>query len=164
MCLPLRKDKKSFFVHNLVKNFWFKKRRFAFFQKKSAFTFVEVMVALAILSSGIVLIFRSFVFSLNQMNHVTTRFYATNLIDNQLYQIQKSLKEYKVLPLKLEPVRNVLVGNKYMDFYQEMSISQVDEFNEIFKIDLTVSWAESGKKKNITRSSYLSDFNARLGR
>ncbi|VAW18708.1 hypothetical protein MNBD_BACTEROID05-1165, partial [hydrothermal vent metagenome] len=113
---------------------------------------------LAILSSGIVLIFRSFLTSLNQMSYVTTRFYATNLVDNQLYQIQKDLKAYKVLPLELEPIRNVLVGSKYVDFYQDMSISQVDEFNEVFKIDLTISWTESGKKKKITRTSYLSDF------
>ena len=59
---------------------------------KKGFSFIEVMVATAILSAGIVAIFQSFFLSMNYLNHLTYRIHALSLIENQIVRIKTQIK------------------------------------------------------------------------
>lgn len=126
--------------------------------KTRGLTFIEVMVALVILTGGLVAVFRVFISSLNQINHLNNRLYASVILDNRIAEIERNLRIYKTLPFALEQGYSVDVGGKTVEFQQEMQISAIDEFVEIFNIHLTLKWNESNREASMSRSSYLSDF------
>lgn len=122
------------------------------------FTFVEVLVALVIFSVGIVAIFKSFLLSLDYMSHLTNRMYATVSLDNRIDEIQKMLRMYNALPLDMPESKKELIGYKQVEFIHSLRISEIEEFVDIFQIDLSVNWNEEGREISLLRSAYISDF------
>lgn len=128
--------------------------------RRRGFTFIEVMVTLIILASGITMIFKTYFIALDQMTYLTTRLYALMILDNRVSQIERTLRAYKTLPVQLEKMDSVDMGNQQVDFKESMSISAVDEYVEIFKLDLSIAWKQGSREIALSRSSYLSDFGA----
>ncbi|MDP8213352.1 MAG: type II secretion system protein [Candidatus Zapsychrus exili] len=128
------------------------------FNRENGFTFIEVMVTLVIFSVGIVMIFKSFLISLDRMNYLTNRLYATTLLDNRIERIDRFLKVYGALPFDEQQVREVDVGGKKVGFKEYVSIGEIEDFVEVFKLDLKLSWKENNKELNISRSKYISEF------
>src|SRR5690348_4413825 len=58
------------------------------------FTFVEVMVSLVVLCSGIVMIYKSFFLCADYLQNLTCRLYASSLIDEKIGDINKSFAEW----------------------------------------------------------------------
>jgi len=58
---------------------------------EKGFTFIEVMVALVVLSAGIVTVYRSFFLCVDYLNNITTRIYASHLLDQRMADISLSL-------------------------------------------------------------------------
>src|SRR3989338_11171657 len=75
---------------------------FNFFKRNRGVSFVEVMVAAAILSFGIVMLYRAFFVSLNYVNHITYRLYAMNILDNKISMLQKTFEVSKIIPFTAE--------------------------------------------------------------
>ena len=120
------------------------------------FTFVEVMVALVILSVGIVAILKSFIVSLDQLSYLTNRFYATTLLDNRVAQMERTLIAYNTLSLdELALTETVRVGSKKIDFKQQVTIEEVKNFPELFELNVTVSWKENNRDIKLARACYL---------
>jgi len=122
------------------------------------FTFVEVMVTMVIFSLGIVTILKTFVVSLDQMSHLTTRLYANTLLDTQFSTIQKMLTQYSVLPMELEKSNEIQVGSRIVDFKETMSFTEVDDYLDVFELELKIKWNVGKKKYEISRIGYVSDF------
>lgn len=125
--------------------------------RNKGLTFIEVMVALVILTSGLVAIFKILITSIDQLNHLTNRLYATTILDNRIAEIERNLRVYKVLPMELEQSQSVDVGGKEVTFDQSMTISAIDGFTDIFYIDLTLHWKEANRNVTISRAAYLSE-------
>jgi len=125
---------------------------------QSGLTFIEVMVALAIFSLAIVMIYQIFFSSLDRMSHLTTRLYANAMIDHRLAVIERSLRAYQTLPIEFNQHHATDMGLKTIDFDPRMKISEVEEFVDIFKIDLELTWQESNRDIKISRSAYICDF------
>ena len=130
---------------------------FSRISQKKALTFIEVMVALVILTSGLVAIFRILITSLDQLNHLTNRLYASTILDNRIGEIERNLRVYKVLPIELQQAEVVDVGGKDVTFEQEMTISALDGFTDIFYLELTLKWKEANREVGMSRSAYLSE-------
>ncbi len=124
---------------------------------KKGLTFIEVMVALVILTSGLTAIFKILIASIDQLNHLTNRLYASTILDNRIAEIERDLRVYKVLPIELEKSEVVDVGSKEVTFDQEMTISAFDGFADIFYIDLTLKWKEANRDVSMSRAAYLSE-------
>lgn len=127
------------------------------FQSKGL-TFIETMVALVILTSGLVAVFKIFISSIDQLNHLTNRLYATTVLDNRIVKIERDLRVFKILPYELDQAEKVDVGPKEVEFSQEMQLSAIDEFSDIFALDLTLKWKEANRNISMSRSIYLADF------
>lgn len=124
---------------------------------KSGFTFIEIMVTLSIVSLGLVGIFKTYIISLDQMSHITTRLYANALLDNQIIEIERMLKIYKTLPLELQQPPPVNVGHRKIDFSQGLKISAVDDYVDVFQIDITLNWMEGQREKTLSRTAFITD-------
>jgi len=129
---------------------------------RGGFTLIEILVTLIILSVGIVAIFKTYLISLDQINHLTYRLYATTILDNQISSIERMLRAYQALPLELTHEEEVNLGHKTIIFKQELNIGQVDEFLDVFQIEVTLTWMENNRPKQLSRSAYISNFSMDL--
>jgi len=126
---------------------------------KTAFTFIEVMVTITILSVGILMIFKSYINMLDQMRHINNRLYANVIIENRVSEIERMLRVYNILPFELDHVEHVDVGHRVIAFKQVMHIDEVEDFPDVFQLDLALTWQEGRKDIILSRSAYILDFN-----
>lgn len=126
---------------------------------RDGFTFIEVMVTLVILSTGIVAIFQSLLVSLDQIDYLTHRLHASNEIENVLFIKEKMLRQYKELSLNLGEEKTLPVGNKTLSVDQKITISEIESYPDIFKIQLRLGWTEGERKIELTRENFIYDAN-----
>jgi len=62
------------------------------------------------------------------------------------------------LPLNLNSEKKVARGFKELKFQRNLDISQVENYPEIFKVDLTYKWQEKNKTVQLMRSAYIAHF------
>ena len=123
----------------------------------NGFTFIEIMVTLVILSVGIVGVYQALFQSLDHMSRLTSRLYANILLEDQLAVIERQLRAYKTLPTET-PVQEIDVGVQHVNFEPQLIIGEVDQFTDVFKIELEYTWLERNRQNRLGRSAYLSDF------
>ena len=124
---------------------------------KRAFTLVEVLVTLVILGGGIVIIFKTYLTSLDQLNYLTSRLYATIILDNNITSLQRALRTNHALNMDLNHSASVEVGGKKIAFDQDVKVSAQSELDRLFQADLTLGWREGRKNVQLRRSAYIFD-------
>ena len=124
---------------------------------KNGYTFIEIMVTLVILSVGIVGVYQALFKSLDHMTRLNSRLYADILLDDQIATIERKLRAYKTLPME-NPVQEVDVGVQKISFEPQLRIGEVDQFTDVFKIELLYTWLDHNHQIQLGRSAYLSDF------
>jgi len=125
---------------------------------RSGFTFIEIMVTLVILSLGIVAIYRALFVSLDQISHLNSRLYVNVMLEDRLSKIERTLRAYKALPFELEPQAVLDLGVKSVRLEPELSIAEVVNFSDIYRIDVAYRWQENGKTIRLSRSAIISDY------
>lgn len=125
---------------------------------QSAFTFIEIMVTITILSLGIILIFKALFFSLDQISYLTTRLYATITLDNRIAETEQTLRIYNSLPFDLNHTETVTIGQKQVTFKEQMNFGEVEDFADVFNFDLSFMWEEGQRQIHLSRSAYLLDY------
>ena len=118
-----------------------------------------MMVTLAVLSVGIVFIYKSFLVSIDQLEYLTQRLYATVLLDNQFSTIERNLKVYKALPMSLNDSFKIPIGAKVINYKQGMNIREVEDYPDVFSLTLVLSWSEQRRQMTLERTGYISDMN-----
>jgi len=120
---------------------------------KKGFTFFELMVSLAILSLGIVLVYQSFISTLNAYSYYLTYLGAQHWIDEKAWEIEDSLiREKKTIPY-LENGK-FIIKNKTI-FYQ-VNINELSP-SSLYKINISAQWEEKNRKANISSLYYVSE-------
>lgn len=124
-------------------------------QNRRGITFIEVMLALVILSVSLVAIFKTFLISLDRINYLTHRLVASNTIDNRLVAIERELRAHHILPFQQDQAHRVDMGSHVVEFEEILFLSEVEGLKNIFQCDLSFRWKQSGAIKEINRSTYL---------
>lgn len=126
---------------------------------KRGFTFVEVMMAAAILSLGIVLIYRSFFASLNYLEHVTYRLHANTLLDNKIAAVQKIYEDtHQPPPAAQSDSTSLTLNHKNIDFRFILKTDQALALENIYEVAASVEWREHGREIHLTREFYLTGY------
>lgn len=125
---------------------------------QSGVTFIEIMVTLIIFTLGITAIFKIFLISVDRMAHLTNRIYVSVLMENRLAVIEQQLRVFQVLPFDLNETEKVKVGAKELVFERNTQITEVEDYADVFQVDLTYTWMENMHPVQMTRSAYISDF------
>ena len=106
-----------------------------------AFTLVEVMVASAVLSLGIVMVYEAFFISLDSFSYCNNFLNVASLADEKIWQAQDNLS-------RLGNLAQIESGGKFInrnkDFEWNLSYAPVDEASGLhtYRIDLSLSWQE----------------------
>ncbi len=126
--------------------------------RNHGFTFIEVMVTLVILSVGIVAILKVFIVSLDQLSYLGNRVYATIALDNKIIKMSRGMSTYNTLTFRsFEENESIDTGPKNVDFKEQIKITEIANFSDLFLLESTISWNERGRTMQLARSVYLSN-------
>ena len=128
------------------------RQRILFSKESKGFTLVEVMVTVAILAFGIVTIHEALFISMDTFGFYTNYLDTQDWINEKISEVQNRLTKAQIL----EPGKTsgqVVRGPK--TFNWSMIISEVNEDQGLYKIDLTLSWKQGSKRVKTSRVAYL---------
>ena len=124
---------------------------------RAGFSFIEIMVAMMILATGIVFIYKSFFVSLGYMNHVTNRLVALSLLDNRIADMELLLKTKGALSLAGgSETKRVVIQQRTVDFHFETELRSVESIPGLYQVDLNLSWEEGTRGIRVGRTVYIS--------
>ena len=125
--------------------------------RKRGFSFLEVMVAMMVLSGGLVLIYKSFFIALDYINHLTCRLQANVLLDEKISELNRLLQDQNQLTL-VPPVAvdRVIIANKPVNFQYTLDFHSVENLQGLFLLDISIIWREGNRWIKVSREVYLS--------
>ena len=125
---------------------------------QKGFSFLEVMVAVMVLSAGLVLIYKSFFIVLDYTNHLACRLQADILLDEKIAALNRLLQDQNQLTLVVPPpvIDQVTIANKPVDFRYTLDFHSVENYKGLFGLEISISWMEGTRRIQLSREAYLS--------
>ncbi len=124
--------------------------------KQGGFTFVEVMVALVVLCCGIVLIYKSFFLCADYLNNLTSRLYASSLIDEKIGDIAKAFAEWPAKDLNFgDNAVDVEISHKPIHFTYDIKLNPLPDVKSVWQVDVKLSWVDGPRSMHAQRSAYM---------
>ena len=118
--------------------------------KKKGFTLVEVLVTTAVLSLGIVLIYRAFFTLLDSFGYYSNYLRVAAFADEKLWQAQDALSCFGP-DAGAGSSGRLNIQNK--DFNWRLSVGPITA-ESLYRIDLAVSWRQGPRTRELSRNGY----------
>jgi prepilin-type N-terminal cleavage/methylation domain-containing protein len=118
---------------------------------RRSFTLIEVLVCVAILSAGIIFVFESFFTCLNAFGRYANYLNVFPWMNEKLWQAEDEIVRQQRATF-LENQGEFESGGK--TFYWQLTSNLVDKDAKLYRLDLTVSWQEANKKRELRRQIY----------
>ncbi len=135
--------------------------RFLHHKDQKAFTFIEVMMTLAILTGGVVMLYKAFFLCLDYQNHLAFRLKAFNILENRIALTEQMLRDYKLLSFTRDAQQETAVINGQEIVYRvDIKLSPTAETSFLYQVDISVAWQEKKREVVISRSAYISNLTA----
>jgi len=124
-------------------------------KKDLGFSLVELMIAVSILSIGIVAVLGSFLNSAYLLDSLQNRLMAINFLEAKISDLrQKAIEEEGVDPDSSQ--EEITLGNRLAEFKLEIEPLDVEGLKDyINKAKLSISWQEGNKSKEGSLVTYL---------
>ena len=114
------------------------------------------MVALVVLSAGIVTVYRSFFLCVDYLNNITTRIYASHLMDQRMADISLSFAQSPVTEMNMGPLVEVVpINHKNVSFAFDVRLTP-EGWGRLWLAEVGVSWFDGRRNMHAKRLSYLS--------
>ncbi|OQX80425.1 MAG: hypothetical protein B6D56_05115 [Candidatus Omnitrophica bacterium 4484_70.1] len=118
--------------------------------KRKGFTLIEVLVAFTIMILGIIPILRIFFSSICTTQYINNRLEAQLYIEREKEEMQKRINQMNINEYEKSKVKK-----EKPFFYSDIHLKRLSEFNNLYKLNIAVSWKERKKKVVIRRTFYL---------
>ena len=120
------------------------------------FTFIEIMVALVILSTGIVMVYKSFFLCVDYLSYLTCRLYAAQMLDSKMADISRSFGQSKdVFFERGAMTETVEVNHKWVDFNYTIYTMPLSGLNDVYQLKVTLAWYDGRHLMKLSRTSLL---------
>lgn len=117
---------------------------------KKGVTLIEIMVAVAILSCGLIPIFQALFVSVNAFSASTNYSNLHAWMDEKIWDMKDEVMRGSIGTA--EQGGRVTLANKEFDW--SVSVNLIDADQELYRLRLLVSWKEGNKEKSLTRTAY----------
>ena len=125
--------------------------------KNKGFTFIEIMVALVILSAGIVMVYKSFFQCLGYLSYLTCRLYASEMIESKIAGISHSYQQSQDATFDRGAMtESIEVNHKWIDFNYNIETSAVAGLDYVYRLNITLTWFDGRHRMTLSRESLLS--------
>ena len=123
-------------------------------------TFFEMLVAVSILASGMVMIYKGLLLSVDIQEYLMHRLYAGNLLEQKIGMIQRDFQdaEEENFLIPNGETQEVVLNNKPIAFQFSYDVRNLGNLKKILQLDVILSWVEHGRSFSLTRSAYVSQF------
>ncbi len=120
-------------------------------RKRRGFTLIEVMVAVAVLSFGLVMVYQSFFIVLNSFNYCADSLAIAVWMDEKIWQAQDSIMRTGGLDNNPEQGEITARSKK---FNWELSSTVLDQAANLSAVNLEITWKEGKRNVKVSRSGY----------
>lgn len=114
---------------------------------------MEALTAVAILSIGIIIVFRPLLTGLGAIAHLDYRMAAMAVLERELWDLETQIKEKSDFEIK---DRDFVVSEKTKIFNLKLVSKTDPNFESLKKVEMTVSWLEGDVKKKMIREALFS--------
>ncbi len=118
---------------------------------KRGFTLIEVMVAVAVLSFGLVMIYQAFFMVFNSFNYSVDYLEAVFWMDEKIWESQDRIRRVGALENNQEQGEFTA---RSKNFYWSLSSQVLDPVANLSAVNLEVTWKEGGKDIRFSRVGY----------
>jgi prepilin-type N-terminal cleavage/methylation domain-containing protein len=119
--------------------------------RRTGFTFLEILMAISILSIGAVYILRCFFTSASAMKYVNNRAKADLVISEKMWETKNYIDKNNI---DNEYV-NIQSVNANPVFNYTVRVNKIPVFLNLYSMDLTLSWKEGAKEIVLRHSAYV---------
>jgi len=116
------------------------------------FTLIELLVTVAILAFGIVTIYEALFVSVDAFGFYTHYLNTQDWINEKISEVNDELTQFHELEIGQTSGQIVRDHKK---FEWTTTISQMDEEQGLYRVDVVLSWQEGSKKAKTSRAAYL---------
>ncbi|MFH1678015.1 MAG: prepilin-type N-terminal cleavage/methylation domain-containing protein [Candidatus Omnitrophota bacterium] len=121
---------------------------------KKGFTLVEIMVATAILSFGLVMIYQAFFISMDTFDYYLNHLNAQLWMNEKIWQVQDEFRRERIFIPK-QANGELVIADKNFDWVMAYSLIVPDE---LYKINLQIFWKQSSRRVNLLKVAYVSNY------
>ncbi|NLE64328.1 MAG: type II secretion system protein [Elusimicrobia bacterium] len=125
------------------------------FSFRRGLTLVEVLITAAILSGGLVAIYRAFFLSADYIDRLGSRIQALMMIEERIAVIEKDFRDLKDLDVGAL-VEVVPVNNRSVEYHYAIDLKPVGTLLSVFQLDIDLSWRMNGRTERVSRSAFFS--------
>lgn len=120
-----------------------------------AFSLVEMVLAMVILSAGIISVQKVFINSMSAVGIIESWGQAESLLEKKVWEIKRAMKEEK--DFSLPPASQGILSGGYPSYSYDLTVRAADEDfeNYFMEVKIVVSWRTSGMRRSLTRYFYL---------
>ena len=117
---------------------------------------MEVMTTAAVLSFGLVMIYRAFFTALDYYQHVAYRLHALLHIQNKITMIQSDRQlNNRIVLNQEEQLYQTTINNRPIHFQLYMQVEALDGIPGLYQLSVTASWREGARDVSISRTTYI---------
>ena len=121
--------------------------------RRSAFTLMEVMVTLVILSIGMVGIYRAFLSSLNYQEHILARLHAVNAASDEFARAENDIIQSHECVPSSAAASSVYSGRTF--FLERTAVPFSEDYKGICGLHIKLSWPQKETIRELTRASFV---------
>ncbi|MCP4650252.1 MAG: prepilin-type N-terminal cleavage/methylation domain-containing protein [PVC group bacterium] len=122
----------------------------------AGFTLIEVMVSVVILAVGLVVIYESFLVSLDTINFFFNRLNAQFFINEKIWQVQQNLDQSSGSFLATQQSGIERIDGRRFNWQINLTLDDVTQ--ELYDVDASISWDEASKSRSIQRATMAKRF------
>lgn len=117
---------------------------------KIGFLLLEVMVAISLLSVGLVLVLRTFSTSLQTLRTSQNYTQAVLRLEEKVWELEEKAREFEILPAE----RDGTFGDEDEKFKWELQTTKLEDI-VLHEATLLVRWQEGRRGKSVSLVTYL---------
>lgn len=127
--------------------------------KRAGYTFIELMVAVSILSIGIVGIYHALLAALDYQNQLSCRLYAMNLMEHKIAEMENQYFLTGNLGRSADQTVTAVLDFREVPFQFTVQTLSAPGLNGFLGAEVALSWPAQGRTFRIKRQVHLLDIN-----
>lgn len=130
------------------------KTHFLYLKNRKGFSLIELMIAVSILSIGIVLVLRSFLSSATTLNSMFSRIKAMQLLEIKMNELEQESNELGGITERGSQ-EEIKLGSRSANQILEIAPLEIEDFEDLDEIRIILSWQEAGRFQDEILATYL---------